>query len=90
MAKINWNRSRQQALISKKQAENIQKNKSRQDFWVFLKKGLWPIKGKHKGKEISSLDEGYLRWVQTNLKGVPADLATKELDRRALDRSNST
>lgn len=88
MASLNWGKNRQNKKIQEQLSNDIRRKQERSDFRIFLEKGLWPIKGKHKGKVISDLDENYLKWIRSNLKGIPKKLAAKELRRRQKSKGN--
>lgn len=89
MASLDWNKSNQNKKIQDQKSNNVRYKKEQSDFWVFLEKGLWPVKGKHKGKPIVELNESYLQWIEKNFKGIPKKIASKELERRQ-KKKNST
>lgn len=66
MVKIDWSADRQRQLKYQIIRENAQSKSEKSDYYMMIKNGLWPVKGKHLGKPISSLPESYLKFIIEN------------------------
>ncbi len=88
--KLNWEKTRTEVQIAKYNKEQYQANEAKQDYYRLLEKGLWPIKGKHKGKPIKSLDTSYLQWIAQGFSGEPQTVARNELRKRQLSINEQT
>ena len=83
MAKLDWTKNRAQHILNKSISSQIAEN-TKSDFSLLLKKGVWPIKGKHQGKRIESLSTSYLSWIKDNFDStsLARQYAIKELQAR--------
>ena len=74
----NWQKAKEQTLVREAIAADKQAAGARQDKYFkyksdvnlqkqLLEQGIWPT-GKHQGKKLSNLAEGYLVWAGLNHK----------------------
>lgn len=77
MAKLDWDKNRQNRILNQQRFKD-----SHNDFFRFLNKGIWPVKGKHLGKKITDLDIGYLHWIKKNFNGPLKNTVINEIQRR--------
>ena len=88
--KLNWEKTRTEVQIAKYNREEYLVNEAKQDYYRLLEKNLWPVKGKHKGKPIISLDTSYLLWISKKFSGEVQTIARNELRKRQLANNENT
>ena len=88
--RLNWDKTKTEVQIAKYNREQYEANEAKQDYYRLLEKGLWPIKGKHKGKPIKSLDTSYLQWIAEKFSGEPQTVAKNELRKRQFSINEQT
>jgi hypothetical protein len=79
MAKMNWEKNRRNHALKEQIVSQAKENSAKADYYYLLEKGLWPVKGIHKGKPIKSLDTSYLEFIAKNFNGEVRELALNEL-----------
>lgn len=71
MARLDWEKNKRAKALA--DATHDQFYESSQEFKdpflaKLLKKGIWPVNGKYKGKKISDLPTHYLKWIIENFE----------------------
>jgi hypothetical protein len=79
---LDWEKNRRNRVMKQQIAAQASERSAKSDYYVFLEKGLWPVKGIHKGKPIKSLDTSYLEFIVKNFNGEVKQIALKELNSR--------
>lgn len=88
--KMDWEKARTNKVLADQIRAQAQEADAKADYYRLRDKGLWPVKGKNKGKPISSLDESYLKFIAQKFQGEPQTLALNELRKRKLIQDKQT
>lgn len=86
MAKINRKKNRRNRVINDLISTQSVETSFKTECFIFLQKGLWPIKGVHKGKKLSDLDTSYLEYITKTFdnKSQASSIAQTELSHRQI------
>lgn len=84
MTKINWNKDRKNRLVHETIRSSIIDSMGSKTQPDMVRKGLWPINGKHKGKKITSLETSYLEFIKRTFRptSLAHAVACEELEKR--------
>jgi hypothetical protein len=83
MAKLNWQKVKDQNSQRKNRNLSKDDNVRRADYAIFSKSGLWTLSGKHYGKPINELPLNYLEWIVDKSKSkTHRQLAENEIRQR--------